>query len=187
MREHSGKSKRTLTIAALNAHSLGAEGRLREIRGLLTDLRLDILALDILALNETWQKEEETYEIEGYRYVGKLRKNIEKKRGGGVGFFIAQELRFRIREPMTTPPDNCEMLAMSILLRGQPSIHVVSTYLPPHESLPKGKGKFDPTALARCFPLPRCVFVGDFNAYHKDWSPISEGNSKNAVKRGTAL
>ena len=129
--------KTSLTIAALNARSLGSQGRLEEVSALLTDFKLDVLAI-----NETWQREGETYEIQGYKYIGNPRKSKEKLRGGGVGFFIAENLRFKVREPDTPPPSNCEMLAISLFLRGQRSIHVVSTYLPPHESLPKKSRKF---------------------------------------------
>jgi len=141
----------------------------------------------VLAVNETWQKQGEEYDIEGYRYVGKPRDQKRKSHGGGVGFFIAEGLRFKIREPTTTLPDNCEMLAISLLLRGQRSVHVVSTYLPPQESLPKRSAKFDPATFARCFALPRCIFLGDFNAFHKDWSLLEDGKSNNATKRGTGI
>jgi len=110
------EQKSTLTLAALNAHSLGAPGRLSEVSQLLREGKIDVLAV-----NETWQKEGEDYNLEGYRYVGKPRDQKTKKHGGGVGIFIAENLRFKFREPTTTLPDNCEMLAISVLLRGQRS------------------------------------------------------------------
>jgi len=121
MGKNRGERKRTLTLAALNAHSLGAPGRLTEVEGLLKESKIDVLAV-----NETWQKQGEEYDIEGYRYVGKPRDQKRKSHGGGVGFFIAEGLRFKIREPTTTLPDNCEMLAISLLLRGQRSTRVTT-------------------------------------------------------------
>ena len=174
--------KRTLTLAALNAHSLGAAGRLSEIEWLLRERRIDVLAV-----SETWQKPGEQFEVSGYRFVGKPRETKAKVHGGGVGFFIADHLRFKIREPNTTIPENCEMFAISLCVRGQQNIHIVSTYIPPHESLPKGQAQFEPSTFARCFPVPRSVFLGDFNAYHKDWSIVNDGSSNYAKKRGAAI
>ena len=182
MRGHGGSPRRTLTLAALNAHSLGSEGRLEEVEELLR-----VEKIDVLAVNETWQKPGEHYEVEGYRFLGKPRESTVKKYGGGVGFFIADNLRFRIREPTATPPESCEFLAISILLKGQRNIHVVSTYIPPHESQPKGHTKFEPATFARCFPISCSFFLGDFNAYHKDWSIVNEGSSAYAKKRGAAI
>ena len=173
---------RHLKVAALNAHSLGSEGRLDEIGWLLTEQKVEVLAI-----NETWQTEGEHFELEGYRYVGKPRTSARKAHGGGVGFFIANHLRFKIRQPNTPVPENCEMLAITVFLKGQRSIHLVSTYIPPHESMPKRHTKFEPATFARCFALPRCIFLGDFNAFHKDWSLIDVDKSNYATKRGTAI
>ena len=53
--------------------------------------------------------------------------------------------------------------------------------------IPKGHAAFEPATFARCFPVSRSVFLGDFNAYHKDWSIVNEGSSNYAKKRGVAI
>ena len=98
-----------------------------------------------------------------------------------MGLFIAEQLRFQIREPISPLPKGCEMAAVSLELKCQPHIRIVSTYLPPAGS------KFQPATFARCFALPRCLFLGDFNALHDDWSNVDDNSKNPAIRRGKAI
>ena len=171
------RTKHTLNIAALNVHSLYTQGRLQEIAALVREEHIDVLAV-----SETWQKQgDPDFQIDGYRFHGKPRESKEKTRGGGVGLFVSESLRFQTRDPTSPLPKGCEMAAISLHLKGQPRIHIVSTYLPP------GGPRFQPATFARSFALPRCLFLGDFNALHEDWSTFDDASKNPAIKRGGAI
>ena len=145
-----------LRIASLNARSLQGPGRLEEINELLSEKQIHVLAVQ-----ETWRKSDDApVHVEGFRWYGVPRseKNSKKKRGGGVGFLIAEKIKFSVLKPRKETPIGCETAAITIHLKGSPRLHLVCAYVPPET-------RFDPEVLPRSFPTTRIMFVGDFNAH----------------------
>ena len=129
-------------------------------------------SIDILALTETWLKEEDESIIDsicppGYKYIGKPRPPSKGNRGGGVGFVM--------RSALDVKPSTCHAYRTfeyaSIKIKGKKPLHVVLLYRPP----PSQKNGFTPTeflAEADDFFSKLCVSVtgdlcilGDFNLH----------------------
>lgn len=131
----------------------------------------------ICAVSETWLQgeddmraaDEEPPEIEGYRWQGVARKG---KRGGGVGFYVAEDVEFRPAR-VESQDKAVEIDAISVHVRGAPRVHVASVYIPPTV-----KVKLD--ALKK-LPLARTLILGDLNGHNRTWSLGTEN------KRGTQL
>ena len=76
--------------------------------------------IDVTIVNETWLKENDRFQIQNYKFVGKARPN---KKGGGVGFLLRSDLKFRTR-------DDLYIKNKKVLLRERKrhtARHVVST------------------------------------------------------------
>ena len=81
-----GKERRRLRVATWNFSGLCSERKQKEVVELLVKNNIDIVAGQ-----ESWEKEESRIDINGYKWFGKPRSNQNSQRGeGGVGFFSAR-------------------------------------------------------------------------------------------------
>ena len=77
------KREKRLRVATWNFSGLCSERKQKEVRKLLVDNNIDIVAGQ-----ESWEKEDSKIEVEGYKWLGKPRNCQNSQRGEGeVGFF----------------------------------------------------------------------------------------------------
>ena len=74
--------------------------------------------IDVVMLCETWVTTDTKglINIAGYQYVGIERIN---KKGGGIGLLIANELKFKTRNDLTTMTDHLECFTIEISMKGR--------------------------------------------------------------------
>ncbi|ESO08437.1 hypothetical protein HELRODRAFT_169280 [Helobdella robusta] len=72
------------------------------------------LEADILAITESWLNDdnENLINIDGYTFEGK---HQTRKHGGGIGFYIKQNLHYKIRDDITNLNDEIEFSVVEIL------------------------------------------------------------------------
>ena len=81
-----GGRERERRVATWNFSGLGSERKQKEIGELLTKN-----SIDVVAGQESWEREGTRIEVEGYKWFGKLRSNQNSRRGeGGVGFLVQE-------------------------------------------------------------------------------------------------
>ena len=82
-----GKEReRRLRVATWNFSGLGSERKQTEIGELLTKN-----SIDVVAGQESWEREDTRIEVEGYKWFGKPCSNQNSRRGeGGVGFLVRE-------------------------------------------------------------------------------------------------
>ena len=81
-----GGRERRLRVATWNFSGLGSERKQKEIGELLTKN-----SIDVVAGQESWEREDTRIEVEGYKWFGKPRSNQNSRRGeGGVGFLVRE-------------------------------------------------------------------------------------------------
>ena len=77
---------RRLRVATWNFSGLGSERKQKEIGEV-----LDKNSIDVVAGQESWEKEDTKIAVEGYKWFGKPRGNQNSQRGeGGVGFLVRE-------------------------------------------------------------------------------------------------
>ena len=87
--------------------------------------------LDVVLIVETWLKKSTTKKIDipGYKFTGSHREG--KKKGGGVGILIANQLQWRTRKDLTLHIQNFENLTIEV--KTDKEILLFSTiYRPPN-------------------------------------------------------
>ena len=87
----------------------------------------------IISLSETWLKEKDPdsfFSLEGYIFVSRPR--LGGKRGGGVGFYISNLLKYVVRSDLPHFIDDvCDYCAIELINEHSPNILLVSLYKPP--------------------------------------------------------
>ena len=85
--------------------------------------------IDVIILCETWVTKDtrQLINVPGYQYVGIERQN---KKGGGVGFLIANEIHFTHRPVFDLMEENIEHCCIEIAMKGR-NIMCTSVYRPP--------------------------------------------------------
>ena len=80
------KWERKLRVATWNFSGLCSDPKQKEVGKWLAKHNLDVVAGQ-----ESWEKEETRIDVEGYKWFGKLRSNQNCPRGeGGVGFLVRE-------------------------------------------------------------------------------------------------
>ena len=80
------KKERRLRVATWNFSGLCSERKQKEVGELLAKNNIDIVAGQ-----ESWEKEDSRINVEGYKWFGKPRSNQNSQRGeGGVGFLVRE-------------------------------------------------------------------------------------------------
>ena len=78
------KRERRLRVATWNFSGLCSDRKQKEIGEVLANNNIDIVAGQ-----ESWEKEDSRISVEGYKWFGKPRSNENSQRGeGGVGFLV---------------------------------------------------------------------------------------------------
>lgn len=118
---------------------------------------------DIIALTETWLEENllDTIHIPEYKFVGKAR---ESGRGGGIAFFISNQLNFEIYVPFNDDLDlaTFEHLFLKIKLKCS-ELMIGVIYRPPGQGLDLFLQEFDKLILHIESKSKDIILTGDFN------------------------
>ena len=84
------KIRKHLRLATWNVSGLCSERKQKEIADLLA-----CNSIDIVAVQESWEKADSKIDIDGYKWFGKPRTSQRSQRGeGGVGFLVRECLRW---------------------------------------------------------------------------------------------
>ena len=87
---------------------------------------------DIIILCETWLKENDSQpEINGYNYIGHHSKN---RKGGGVGFLIKDQLKFRELPDLKLDCESSESIFIEIK-GNRHNIMCIDHQIPPYKIL----------------------------------------------------
>ena len=124
----SSEHHRTVDLAVMQLNSRGLLGKLDKLKSLIYDIRKR-QNVHVIALAETWLKQNNLNRVKfpGYRFVGSHRK---RRKGGGVGFLIAQNLEFRVRKDLMMDLPGFENHTIE-LKTSQESILLSTLYRPP--------------------------------------------------------
>ena len=89
--------------------------------------------VNVVSLNETWlsKKTEQKVNIPGYNYVGKYRTG---KKGGGVGFLISEDLRYRELSSPLAKLKALESFSIELKTKSK-SVILVSLYRPLNQQI----------------------------------------------------
>ena len=101
-----------------------------EVRELLIKYKLDILALSEMWL--TTDISDDEINIPGYLIARKDRFNLSKLHGGGVMFYVRENIHFTLRADLT--PSDSEYIWIEITRRNCKPLLVASIYKPPDSS-----------------------------------------------------
>ena len=118
---------------------------------------------DVVCMSETWLSgsTDDQVDIAGFTFVGK---NRENKRGGGVGMYVKNDLKYKIRTDIYSNNENtCELIAIEIVNDYSKNIVVITVYRPPGTDIEA----FSDTINGICALIKnenKLVFwAGDFN------------------------
>lgn len=147
---------------------------IRSVESKTIDLKIQLNELqpDIISLNETHLKENNTFEIKGYNIISFERKakRIGAKQGGGVLIAVKKEIPYKVLNIQNSDEHN---EAVGVLLRDQQNeeIIIVSLYCP--------KGKPSTKLIEELAIHKNIVITGDLNVRHKYIN--SDKNTKGGV------
>ena len=114
--------ERRLRVATCNFSGLGSERKQKEIGELLTKN-----SIDVVAGQESWEREDTRIEVEGYKWFGKPRSNQNSRRGeGGVGFLVCECLVSEVE--FITSEESVWMKVRGG--RGRSALYVGCVYMP---------------------------------------------------------
>ena len=97
------KRERRLRVATWNFSGLCSERKQKEVGKVLAKNNIDIVAGQ-----ESWEKEDSRISVEGYKWFGKSRSNQNSQRGeGGVGFLVRDCLVNEVEFITSVKYDEC--------------------------------------------------------------------------------
>ena len=123
------KRERRLRVATWNFSGLCSERKQKEVGKVLAKNNIDIVAGQ-----ESWEKEDSRISVEGYKWFGKSRSNQNSQRGeGGVGFLVRDCLVNEVEFITSVKYD--ESVWMKVRgERGRSALFVCCVYLPTDSS-----------------------------------------------------
>ena len=156
------KMRKQLRLATWNVSGLCSERKQKEI----TDL-LACNSIDIVAVQESWEKEDSKIDVDGYKWFGKPRTSQRSQRGeGGVGFLVRECLVSEVEFITTVSYE--ESVWMKVRgERGRLALYIGCVYMPTDST--------NVAVLDTCYERlkedvlsfrekGKVVLLGDFNA-----------------------
>ena len=97
--------------------------------------------VSVVSLNETWLRKETINKINipGFTFTGKHRSG---KNGGGVGFLVSENVRYREVNDLLPELKTLEYKCIEIMMKSK-SLLLVTVYRAPNQSLPLSITDFD--------------------------------------------
>jgi exonuclease III len=117
---------------------------------------------DVICMSETWliQLTEDQVNITGFTFVGKHRKN---KKGGGVGIYVKNELKFKIRNDIISNSENCEIIAIEIINPSTKNTIIISLYRCPGTDIDSFNDVINTISLNIKNENKSVYWAGDYN------------------------
>ena len=115
----------------------------------------------IVGVSETWLKENEKLyvDIPNYEFVGNCRR---EKRGGGVGLYIRDTIRFKRRIDLDIFCDCVESIFIEVFTKNKKCIIAV-IYRPPNQSCQDFLVQIQSSLDIISHEKKECIIMGDFN------------------------
>lgn len=143
-----------LSLMHINCRSIS--NKLQEV-----ELLLSSYHAEILGVSETWLKNGDPIPaIDGYKFV---LKNRDRGLGGGVGFFIQDNIKFNLIDTTNWKFEGFEYQLISISQRRRENIVVAIIYRPPGNSLKSFNKEFSEFLSYTIKDNKKTIIMGDFN------------------------
>ena len=117
----------------------------------------------VLAITETWIKDDEPYDLnfDGYNFISNHRSG---RTGGGVGLYIDEKLTYKVlTEYDTSNSSVLEFLFVEICIPNNKNIIIGAIYRPPTGNLEEFLDKFNELLSGVTRANKHCYVTGDFN------------------------
>ena len=117
----------------------------------------------VIGISETWLKDtspSSLFSIEGYRLILNNRLN---KRGGGVAFYITENLNYVLLDDFNLMSEVIESIFIEIKVPNRRSIIIGEIYRPPNSSMPEFTEILQNLLSNEYFYNKTCFIMGDFN------------------------
>ena len=119
------KWERRLRVATWNFSGLCSDRKQKEVGELLAKHNLDVVAGQ-----ESWEKEESRIEVEGYKWFGKPRSKQNSPRGeGGVGLLVCECLANEVEFINSVNYEECVWMKVRSE-RGREALYIGCVYMP---------------------------------------------------------
>ena len=117
---------------------------------------------DVICASETWLNEltDDQIHIAGFTFVGNNRKN---KRGGGVGMYVRNELKYKLRSDINSSNENCELIAIEIVNEHAKNVVIITVYRPPGTDIEIFNHTINDICLQIKHENKVVYWAGDFN------------------------
>ena len=117
--------------------------------------------MTIIGVSETWLKENEKpfVSLPHFEFIGNCRHN---KRGGGVGLYVHQNLRYKRRPDLDVFCDSLESIFIEVYTKFRKCIIAVM-YRPPNRNCSDFFEKLNSTLDLLKKEKKECIIMGDFN------------------------
>ena len=116
----------------------------------------------VIGLTETWLTKSSTiyYSLPGYKFIENSRTN---KAGGGVAFYIKDDLDYHVHSELSLMNDIIESLSIEIKVSGSKNILIIVIYKPPNANCKLFLEYLQELLHNPLFNNKDCFIVGDFN------------------------
>ena len=122
------KLKKTSNFLCLSSNVQSLASKFNELCSFLDVLSSNSISPDVFAVQEVWNGNVESFNIEGYRFFSKTRK---KGRGGGVGLYVKDKYNAKVLERYSTFKENIiESIAVEIEIPKVKKFVAISLYRP---------------------------------------------------------
>ena len=119
---------------------------------------------DCIGLTETWLKDNEEsniYNMSGYTLLSKTRSH---KRGGGVGLYISDRLKYKTRDDLIAVTEECPFEWLFIEAEVDMNAIVIGTvYKPPDTNVNIFNNHFKDLLRKISNERKKCIIMADFN------------------------
>ena len=155
----------TRTSSSLNLFHCNIRSLKKNIDRLYSCISNVDTSFSVLGITETWLNNNEKllpiHGLSGYNFVGKGRRN---RPGGGVGLFIKDTLKYKIRDDLNVFVDSVELFCIELYSDSNVIIGVL--YRPPGQPILAFKDSVETILFKIANERKSCFMMGDFNINH---------------------
>jgi len=148
-----------LSIGSLNVCGLKTKSNYPEFQELISNY-------DILCTQETKLDKFDKIDIPNYTFLSKPRLENYKRKSGGLGYFIKNEIMNKLS--VTTPESKCEYIFWLKISNGQENVTIGNVYIPPEQSRFHNDDELfllENEIANTCTQFDNILLTGDFNGY----------------------
>jgi len=156
---HTPDNHVNLSIGSLNVCGLKTKSNYPEFQELISNY-------DILCTQETKLDKFDKIDIPNYTFLSKPRLENYKRKSGGLGYFIKNEIMNKLS--VTTPESKCEYIFWLKISNGQENVTIGNVYIPPEQSRFHNDDELfllENEIANTCTQFDNILLTGDFNGY----------------------